>query len=149
VASWYAAPQADRSDALQLVVLWRGRPAWWQQPGCIGGCGAGTDYVIEYGHVRLTLRYDAASSSVLVNGRTILLRGDNVLYVDTVDTAREPRITRTSHIDPRMPGTPGQIGPTLARSREVIDYLQCHARTGDAATDARLSTMCLTNLGRE
>src|SRR5215472_6673777 len=54
VASWYAQQEADGSNRLQLVVLWRGNPAWWRQPGCVGSCG-NEDYTVQYGSVDLTV----------------------------------------------------------------------------------------------
>jgi hypothetical protein len=148
VATWYAQQEAKGGNRLQLVILWRGSVAWWAHPGCIGSCGR-PDYTVEYGSVRLTVRLDAVKDSVTINGRDIALRGDNVLYVDSVDAPVGPRFLRTSHIDPQMPGTFGQIGSLLAKSQEVMDYMQCGARRGDAAFDVRLALMCITNLGRQ
>jgi hypothetical protein len=148
VATWYAHREGTGANRLQLVILWRGSVAWWAQPGCIGSCGS-ADYTVKYGSVRLTVQFDPVKESVTVNGRDIALRGDNVLYIDSVDAPVGPRFLRTSHIDPQMPGTFGQIGSLLANSHEVMEYMQCGARRGDAAVDARLAVMCITNLGRQ
>jgi len=148
VASWYVQQETDGSNRLLLLVLWRGTPAWWRQPGCIGSCGT-TDYTVQYGPVQLSLRYDSARASVTVNGRDIALRGDNVLYMDSVDAPGGARFLRTSHIEPHIPGAGGQIGTMLGNSHEILDYMQCGARSGIATLDATLATMCMTNLGRQ
>jgi hypothetical protein len=148
VASWYVRQARNQPNRLQLVVLWRGTPAWWNHPGCIGSCGA-ADYTVQYGPVDLTLRYDPVKRIARVNGRDIDLRTDNVLYVDGVDAPGGPTVFRTSHIDPRMPGTFGQMGSMLGNSQEILDYMQCRALSGIATVDARLATMCITNLGRQ
>jgi hypothetical protein len=148
VASWYVQQETDGSNRLQLLVLWRGTPAWWRQPGCIGSCG-NKDYTVQYGPVQLSLRYDPARASVTVNGHDIALRDDNVLYVDSVDGPGGVRLLRTSHIEPHIAGAGGQIGTMLGNSHEILDYMQCGARSGIAALDARLATMCMTNLGRQ
>jgi hypothetical protein len=148
VASWYVQQERGQPNRLQLVVLWRGAPAWWKQPGCIGSCGD-ADYTVQYGSVHLTVRYDPVRRTATVSGRNIDLRTDNVLYVDSVDAPGGPTVLRTSHIDPRMPGTFGQIGTMLGNSQEILEYLQCGARSGIPAVDSRLTTMCLTNLGRQ
>jgi hypothetical protein len=148
VASWYVQQDADRLNRLQLVVLWRGTPAWWRHGGCIGSCGS-ADMTIQYGSVHLTLRYDPIKRTATVNGRDIALHTDNVLFVDGVDAPDGPTVFRTSHIDPRMPGTFGQIGTTLGKSQEILDYMQCRARSGIPTVDAQLAPMCITNLGRQ
>jgi hypothetical protein len=148
VASWYVQQEANQPNRLQLVVLWRGTPAWWRQPGCIGSCGD-ADPTVQYGSVHLTIRYDPVKRIATVNGRDIVLHADNVLYVDGVDAPGGPTAFRTSHIDPRMPGTFGQIGTMLGNSQAILDYMQCRARSGIATVDAALATMCLTNLGRQ
>jgi hypothetical protein len=148
VATWYAQQQPNQPNRLQFVVLWRGSAAWWRRGGCIGSCGD-ADYTVQYGSVHLTLRYDPDKATAAVNGRNVDLRTDNVLYVDNVDAPGGPTVLRTSHIDPRMPGTLGQIGTMLGNSHEILDYMQCGARSGVPAVDAGLATMCLTNLGRQ
>jgi hypothetical protein len=119
-----------------------------EHPGYIGRLDS-PDYTIQYGSVRLTIRFDPVKQSVTVNDRDIVMRGDNVLYVDNVDAPSGPRFLRTSHVDPRMPGTFGQVGSVLASSQEIMDYMQCGARRGDPTFDARLALMCITNLGRQ
>src|SRR5262245_41787455 len=148
VASWYVQQEPNQPNRLQLVVLWRGTPAWWRRGSCIGSCG-NADYVIQYGSVQLTLRYDPVKQTATVNGREIALHTDNVLYVDGVDTPDGPTVFRTSHIDPRMPGTFGQIGTMLGNSQEILDYMQCRARSGIPPVDGQLAPMCITNLGHQ
>jgi hypothetical protein len=148
VATWYVQQETGGTNRLELVILWRGNVAWWEQPGYIGGSG-NTDYTIQYGSVRLSVRFDPMKLSATVNGHDIALRGDNVLYVDDVDSPGGPRFLRTSHIDPHMPGSFGQIGSLLANSDDVMDYMQCGARRGNPTADAKLALVCMTNLGRQ
>ncbi|MGH9409739.1 MAG: hypothetical protein ACRD1V_09830 [Vicinamibacterales bacterium] len=98
--------------------------------------------------MRLKILYDAANRSVRINGRDIVLRDDNVLFVDQVDDPAGPRFVRTAHVEPRMPSF-SRIGLVLRESRDVMDYLECRARWGNPAIYRLRSTICMTNLGRE
>jgi hypothetical protein len=44
-----------------------------------------------------------------------------------------------------------QIGLSLRESREILDYLQCDAKSENPVVDHQLSLsmMCLTSLGRQ
>jgi hypothetical protein len=150
VATWFPQQQPDGSDQLKLLVLWRGSPGWFLQPGSIRGDKA--RQIIQYGTVRLTLDYSIGSPIAVVNGTRIPLGAqgtDNVLYVDNVDAPAGLKLRRTGHIPERMPGSGQQLGVAIRDSKDVVDYLQCHARSESPRTQAYIERLCLVNLGRE
>lgn len=149
VASWIT-ERAERDDEqLQLLVLWRGAPGWFQRPGGVSGSWSGSRHrsTLTYGDVLLTLDYDSSAHVAIVNGGSVELGEDNVVFVDDVDSPTGPRIAGTMRLERTMPGSAGQIGLVLGKSPEVMAFLRCDATTADGR--GRLERLCLENIGVE
>jgi hypothetical protein len=150
VVSWFTSSDSSRVEQLDLLVLWRGSAGWFMHPGGAGGGGgiSGPHYTwIQYGDVRLTLDFDQSKRIVVVQGRTIELGADNVVFVDDVDAKSGQRVIRTLSIPRAMPGSAGQIGPLLQKSPEIMSYLRCDAAAVRDADREYLSRLCLQNVG--
>jgi hypothetical protein len=151
VVSWIIEPQPDASEHVRLIVLWRGTPGWFMRPGgstATDGSSAGqSHHVITQGGVRLTLDYDPSARVATIQGRSLALGQDNVVFVDDVDSAAGPRVTGTGRVPRALPGSAGQIGLVLRKSPEVVAFLRCDAVLPDPGARAVLGNLCLQNLG--
>ena len=149
VAQWFTSRRGT-TEQLELLVLWRGTPGWFLQPGGSGGSGFGAsspDYTwIKYGSVTLSLDFDATKRTATVQGQNVPLADNNLLFVDDVDGPTGPRVTGTMAIPRAMPGSSGQIGPVLAKSLRIMSYLRCDAGS-ESPQKALLEPLCLQNVG--
>jgi hypothetical protein len=149
VAEWFASRQAS-TEQLELLVLWRGSPGWFLQPGGSGGSGSGANgphYTwIKYGNVTLSLDFDPAKRTVTVQGKNLVLADNNVLFVDDVDGPTGPHLTGTMTIARPMPGSSGQIGLVLQKSPRIMSFLDCDAGS-QSPHMALLEPLCLQNVG--
>ena len=123
----------EGQGTLELLVLWRGSPAWFwrdRDKGSSGGSsggggmrGSGAAEVrtqwISQGAVNLNLRFEPASRRLWILDQEIPLHDANVVLVDGVDEPGGPRVVGTVRIDPAFdsatdlpPGMPtGPPGP--------------------------------------
>jgi len=149
VAEWFTSRRAS-TEQLELLVLWRGSPGWFLQPGGSGHSGSGADdphYTwIKYGSVTLSLDFDPAKRTVTVQGKNVVLADNNVLFVDDVDGPTGPHVTGTMTIARSMPGSAGQIGLVLQKSPRIMSFLRCDAAS-ESPQKAFLESLCLQNVG--
>lgn len=121
----------ESSAMLEVLVLWRGTPGWFLEPGPGGGSSVsfdsgafyprpgrdasrpaaggvpaggrlGSSVSIHQGRVRLELRFEPESATVYVQEHPVSLHDDNVVLVDDVDDSAGPRVAGTLRIDPRF-----------------------------------------------
>jgi hypothetical protein len=150
VATWIAERQEGGSEQLQLLVLWRGAVGWFfKGGGLVSGGGSAGRYntTIVYGGVRLTLDFDPSTRVATVQGTTLELGADNVVFVDDVDSPKGPRVTGTKRVERAMPGSAGQIGLVLRTSPEIMSFLRCDSTPPGARGQAFLEQLCLQNIG--
>lgn len=148
VAQWFTNRKAGVEE-LELLVLWRGTPGWFLQPGGIGGSRAPDSPAytwIKYGDVTLSLDFDAARRIVTIQGKTLALSDSNVLFVDSVDTPNGPHVAGMMAIARAMPGSSGQIAPMLSNSPRIMSFLRCDAGN-DSPRKEVLQPLCLQNIG--
>jgi len=134
VVSTFCGHRQGDNEIVDLLVVWRGKPGWFQRNGTgrSGGAGsrsfgAGTNGVVShsqyYGEVTIAFRADFDSRSATIGQSTIRLDHINTIVVDDVD--RDWRITNTRLTDPTLPLV-GDWNLVLAkRSREFVRDLQC------------------------
>jgi hypothetical protein len=150
VAQWFTTRGAG-AEELALLVLWRGAPGWFLQPGGSGSSGStnNVDYTwIKYGDVSLSLDFDAAARTVTLQGTPLALLDNNVLLVDDVDGTNGPRVVSATAVPRRMPGAAGQIAPILRGSPAMMSFLRCDAGR-ESPRRALLETLCLQNVGAD
>jgi len=151
MASWITEQSSDGVERLQLLVLWRGTPGWFLPDGpsgvSSGGSGGRYQTTITEGDLKLTLDYDSSRRIAMVQGKTIDLARNNVVFVDKVDSPTGPQVVGTMAVERTMPGSAGQIGLVLRTSSEIMAFLQCEATTTDARKRPMLERLCLTNIG--
>ena len=132
---------------LDLLVLWRGRPAWFTRGGAghsSGGGGSSSDGSggewISYGG--LTLGLDIKADVVRIKDQEISLRDTNVVLVDFVDSTAGATIVATRWIDPHLARTGDPVTAIIKRSPELFDFLRCDLHVPDAATEAMTTWLC-------
>jgi hypothetical protein len=149
-ATWFT-ERRNGATQLDLLVLWRGTPGWFMQPGGSGGRGGGPSRPqsawITHGALTLTVEFDSSERVAVVQGQRLDLGDDNVVLVDEIDSPTGPRVTGTLRVPRAMPGSAGQIGLVLRESREIVSFLRCDARPADGRGQAYLERLCLQNLG--
>jgi hypothetical protein len=97
--------------------------------------------------VWLTLDFDSARRIAIVQGKTLKLSENDVVFVDDVDTPTGPRVTATLRVERVMSGSAGQIGMVLRKSPEIMSFLRCEASVPDGYGRAYLEKLCLQNIG--
>jgi hypothetical protein len=119
---------------LDLLILWRGRPGWFQRrrAGVYGGggsrvSGTGTNGAVSeyntYGDV--TIAFDANfDTNVATIGRsTVKLDHVNTVFIDDVDGDWHTSATRWT--EPRLPLAVDWNVALVQRSSELLRYLRC------------------------
>jgi ketosteroid isomerase-like protein len=131
--------------AIDLLVLWRGKPGWFMTSdyqASRGGSGPlfnGTLYAS--GHF-FNWDINFRTRIAHVAGRRLDLKDHNVVLVDGIGTAAGPRVVRTLKID-GVPSAHGpQIGPLVWRVPELSAYLQCDQRFSDARVQVLHALAC-------
>ena len=154
MASWFTSRAPNGVEQLELLVLWRGTPGWFLDPGGSGGSGGGSaPYSTWIKRIRgnrtltLTLDYDPPKRLAVVQGTRLELAGNNVVFVDDVDSPDGPRVIRTMSIARAMPGSWGQIGLVLRESPEIMSFLRCDSAPSSGPAGIALEHLCLENIG--
>jgi hypothetical protein len=150
VAQWLTIRKGN-VEQLELLVLWRGTPGWFLQPGGSGGSGGATNPSsnwIKRGDVTLSLDFDEVTRVAAVQGRAVTLNDNNVLFVDDVDGPAGPRVEGMISVVRAMPGSFGQIAPILRSSPRIMSFLRCDAGS-DSPQRAQLQPLCMQNVGAE
>jgi ketosteroid isomerase-like protein len=114
---------------LDLLVIWRGQAGWYRghHSESAGGSGRTFHSSVILGSVHLDVQIDFQSRVATIGGHRLTLGPHNVVLVDDVDTPTS-RIAGTLAIDAKLPETYPNIFPLLARSPEVVRYLQCDTK---------------------
>ena len=151
VAQWFTNRVAGVEE-LELLILWRGSPGWFMQPGGYGDSGGapGTHRTwMRVGAVDVSMEFDQATRRITIQGATpIALGANNVVFVDDVESSNGPRVLGAMAVARAMPGSAGQIAPILRSSPRIMSFLRCDAGQ-DSPNRARLKMMCLQNVGVE
>jgi hypothetical protein len=136
VVATFCGHRLDDNEMLDLLILWRGHPGWFQrrESGATGG-GASRQFgggmkghvsqYSTYGDVSIGFNADFDADTVKIGERVIPLAGINTVLVDDVDDPGARRISSTRWTEPRLPLL-GDLNLVLVqRSRELLDYLRC------------------------
>src|SRR5262245_32653442 len=124
------------AQVLDLLVLWRGRPGWFQPAGGAGSGSGGSSTqspgskgqvsrYMRYGDVTIAFSADFDAQTVTIDDSAIRLDTINTVLVDGVDIPGRRTIISTTRVDPVLPLTADTNLALAQRSRDVRDYLQC------------------------
>jgi hypothetical protein len=96
------------------------------------------------GGVSLTLRMNQQTRTVWVQDKPVALGTANAILVDLVDSPQGPQVVRTLTVDATLgdENSPARIFPILARSKDLLDYLQCDTKLPDERLHERLAPLC-------
>jgi dienelactone hydrolase len=142
---------ADGQERLELVVLWRGSPAWFLASG-----GSNTQssrsrdldrVTFTQGGLAFTLEYNRAKREVVLLGKTIDVSVNNVVFVDNVDSPAGARVTSQMRVEKVMPGRGGQIGLVLKQSPQIMNFLRCDAVPASGRGTGFVEKLCLQTIG--
>ena len=151
MATWVVSV-TDGARVLQLLVLWRGTPAWFARGGGgVSGGGDGRRYTstLRYGGLELQLEYDSQSRLATIQGNRVELRDDNVVLVDGVDASAGLRVVRTLRVDSTMTqGDFPRIDEVMRRSPDIVSFLQCDTRLSDPLQQKFADIVCANVIGK-
>jgi len=150
VATWFTEGDSDRGDFLQLVVLWRGSPGWFDAPGGMRGSSNATESQVSvtYGTVKLRVSFNSSQHSVAINDTHVDTGNANVIFVDNVDGPTGPQVVGTAQVMSAMPGSARQIGVVLRTSRAAMTFLKCDATSSEPSKQRAIEhNSCVKNLG--
>jgi hypothetical protein len=108
--SSYCGHREGENQVLDLVILWRGTPGWFQRRGSRGGGGSAVSGGMTngrvsqyrtYGDVTIAFDADFDANVVVIGQSTIQLNGVNAILVDHVDA--DWLVAATPWIDPHLP----------------------------------------------
>jgi len=142
---------ADGQERLELVVLWRGSPAWFLESG-----GSSTQssrsqdfdrVTFTQGGRTFTLEFNRGKRVAVLLGQTLDVSQNNVVFVDDVDSASGARVSGQTRLEKVIPGTGGQIGSALKQSPEIMDFLRCDAVPASGRGKGFVEKLCLQNIG--
>lgn len=123
-------------EVLDLFILWRGRPGWFQNrgSGSKGGrgsrtFGAGTNGRVSqydtYGDLTVGFDADFDARVVTIADRRLSLDAIDTVLVDSVDRPGARRITATRRLAARLPLLGDANVEIVRRSPELVRFLQC------------------------
>lgn len=118
-----------RANAVELILLWRGRPGWYlgtrKLSGGEGGPAGTRHGEIAYGNTTLRYLYQPGKRTLDVQGVRIVLTGrENVVLVDHVDETPASVVvdvdTATGQLDAST-----TLGAFLGTSKKAGPFLRC------------------------
>jgi hypothetical protein len=136
VVSTYCGHRMDSVEMLDLMILWRGTPGWFQRAGGGGGGGGSSQgggtkgrvyQYSTYGDITIGFDADFDANTVKIGEELLALGGVNAVFVDGVDEPGARRISATRWIEPGLALTSdmNKMLVLARRSRELLDYLRC------------------------
>jgi hypothetical protein len=151
VAASHAHAASDGADVLDVLVLLRGAPAWFNRTGRSGILSGGkssmstghtvVSYWAQAGGITTTFETDAelptvhlsvASSTGTFLDRQIAPNEANVVLIDGVDGG-QPMVTM-QFIDPRFDRNSDAVASIMKRSPGLFEYLRCDVGVPDSLT---------------
>lgn len=155
VAYWQQRDNGDGTGFLDVLVLWRGTPAWFLRGNGTSGGGGGhigfgrasITHWMTYGDVTLTVDlssrsndFDPATAVVKILDQEILLRDANVIMIDGVDSST-PSFVGTRYVEPRFTGKDA-VAAIVKRTPELFEFLRCDIVLPDANQQAMMTLLC-------
>lgn len=151
-ATWTAhGPPPNGPWTLELLVLWRGSPGWWQTPGIgsstsvdspIGGQSRLVTQSVSIGGRTLGLQFDPQTREVRLQTQVVGLGESNVLLVDDVDSVTGPRIVGSVRVEPVFEQSGNGVDALVRQSTELVDFLRCDAAMADPNMQVMMARRC-------
>jgi hypothetical protein len=149
MAAYHSHKAGDGADVLDVLVLLRGAPAWFNRTGRSGilsggksGTNAGhstVSYWAQAGGITTTFDSDSelgtlhvsvVSSTGAIFDRQLSSSETNVVLIDNIDGrerfGRDPTV-ETQLIDPRLEAIGDTVAGIMKRSPALFEFLQCDA----------------------
>jgi hypothetical protein len=142
LVTWVARYEGSDTGRLELLVVWRGAPGWYQRgPRSMSGGGSGDTFhsTNRFGDLELQLDFESAPGIAHVQGKRVELHGDNVILVDGVDKPGVTKVAGTLRIGnptfSRRESEYPPVGAVLRRSAEVLAFAGCDTQQTPAKPD--------------
>jgi hypothetical protein len=151
-ATWTGhGPPPNGPWTLELLVLWRGSPGWWQTPGigsmtsggsAIGGQPQLVTHSVSIGGRRLELQFNPQTREASLQTQVVGLGESNVLLVDDVDSVTGPRIVGSVRVEPVFEESGNGVDALVRQSPELVDFLRCDAAMADPNMQEMMARRC-------
>jgi hypothetical protein len=148
VVATFCGHRQGENEMLDLLILWRGKPGWFQRHHLGGGggggsrrFGAGTNGRVSehkiYGDVTIAFDADFDTNVVTIGRSTMKLDHVNTVIVDDVDGDWHASATRWT--EPRLPLVGDWNLELASRSSELLRDLRCDIPMPDPSASAAVS----------
>jgi hypothetical protein len=136
VVATFCGHRQGTNELLDLLIVWRGSPGWFQNRHLGGGGGGGSTEFgggtkgrvarhQAYGDVTISFDANFEANTVTIGDQTAALGRVNTIVVDNVDRPGVYQISAKRWTAPRLP-LGGDVNLALVqRSRELLNDLQC------------------------
>jgi hypothetical protein len=138
VVATFCGHREGDAEMLDLLILWRGQPGWFQRR-LTGSTGSRGEHTIPFSNVAngrsseystyndVTFGYEADFDlrAATVEKTAIDLDEVNTILVDHVDAAAARRIVDRRRLSPRLPLVGDYNLFAIRRSRLLVTFLQC------------------------
>ena len=139
-------------QVLDVLVLWRGRPAWFLNGGfgTTDVAGSAPSAVTRlnswasFGQANFTATFDLKAGTGMVLGQAVSLRGANVVLVDGIGEATQPTVVGTRLVAPRLPSSKDAVSEMIRNTPELMEYLRCGVAVPfpDKAVQSMVAGLC-------
>jgi len=123
----------DDGEVLDLLVLLRGAPGWFDpaiESGDVGTATSGTT-AATFGGKTFSIDFNLTSGTAHFLDRDISLKDANLVLFDDADTPA-PKLVETRWVDPRLArDVLDPITTLIRRSPRVYDFLRCEVPLPD------------------
>jgi len=136
VVATYCSHRVGDDEKLDLLILWRGQPGWFQRRGIgpsgtrgsrtMGGGlnGQVSDYR-TYDGVTVGFDADFDAGTVTIGNTQLPLAQVSTVLVDEVDSRAGPHLASGPHIAVTVKSAVDPNVVVIGRSDALVDYLQC------------------------
>ena len=139
-------------QVLDVLVLWRGRVAWFLNGGfgttdVSGSAPSAVKQVnqwVSFGQTKFTATFDLQAGTGTIAGQPVTLRDANVVLVDGIGETSGPTVVGTRLVGPRLSSNSDAVSETIRHAPELMEYLRCGMGFPDQAIQSMVAGMCVT-----
>lgn len=139
-------------QVLDVLVLWRGRQAWFLNGGfgTTDVAGSAPSAVTQlnqwasFGQARFTATFDLKAGTGTVVGQSVSLRNANVVLIDGIGELSGPTVVGTRLVGPRLSSSKDAVSEIIRNTPELMEYLRCGVafRFPDKAVQSMVNGLC-------
>jgi hypothetical protein len=148
-ATWTAEGPPNGPWTLSLLVLWRGSPGWWLDPGAAASMASdhprgqplSVMHSVALNDRTWEMRLDPRTRTFQLQKQRVDIGNTNIVFIDGIDTAEGPRIVGGLALDLQFTDTP--VSPFfIKQSPELFAFLQCDKPLPEPERQPMVERLC-------